>query len=600
MTIRMKLIVYIATMCVLLLSVSIGIGTWTINTIIYKLNTDLMSLKLDAKIDSIEDVVKLIEISGATTIEKYVRQAKTEMLQHLEESLSAENEQYYIMAGKEGRSILQVGGGHRLNIGNDVLAAMLDSRSGTATIRDEGRTYFTVYRYVDAWDWLVGVSLPAAVMFQQRRTYLMTVVLFSAIVFVGLSLLAYGIGKRLIVNPIAILVDATKAISTGNFNKTIELSQRDEIGQLADAIRTMAQQLHQNFAQIEDQFATIQRDMAERTRAEKEIRQLRNYLANIIDSMPSVLVGVGPDGCVTQWNKQAEKVTGLPFNQVMTKPVDSVLARLKDQMAQIKTAIRERRVISTPKVSRKEGLETRFEDITIFPLAANGVEGAVIRVDDVTEQVHMEEMILQSEKMLTVGGLAAGMAHEINNPLAGIIQTAEVMTNRLDNIIDKTIELAATDYDLKKQYDFKQIRIEKTYEKNLPEIPCQESKLQQVLLNILSNGAQAMQVAGTVSPRFCIKTYSDTGRDAVCIEIEDNGPGMDETTRKKVFDPFFTTKQKGVGTGLGLSVSYFIITKDHHGEMTVESRPGVGAKFIIRLPVTPARALRPEEEKGEA
>ncbi len=276
-------------------------------------------------------------------------------------------------------------------------------------------------------------------------------------------------------------------------------------------------------------------------------------------------------------------------------------------------------------------------------------------VQDISERKQMEEIIIQSEKMLSVGGLAAGMAHEINNPLAGMMQTAQVMAQRLttgldipasrkaaeatgssleaieqfmtargiprmirtiiesgqrvsaivnnilsfsrkdettvsshylDKILDKTVELAATDYDFKKAYDFKQIKITREYDGDLPAVPCQAGKIQQVVLNILTNGAQAMQEAGTPEPRFILRTYGDPARDMACMEIEDNGPGMDEKTRKHIFTPFFTTKPAGVGTGLGLSVSYFIITENHKGEMTVESSPGAGAKFVIRLPLT--------------
>ena len=291
---------------------------------------------------------------------------------------------------------------------------------------------------------------------------------------------------------------------------------------------------------------------------------------------------------------------------------------------------------------------------SFIPLITNGVEGAVIRIDDVTEKVRMEEMMVQSEKMLSVGGLAAGMAHEINNPLAGMMQTAQVMANRLaDNIripanrkaaeaagttlgaiesfmtargiprmiatinesgrrmagivdnmlnfarksdstvsshaleelIEKTLSLAATDYDLKKQYDFKRIEIRKMFDNSLPAVPCEGAKIQQVLLNLFRNAAQAMTEAGLKSPRISIRTrFGSQGRMAV-MEIEDNGPGMDEATRRRVFEPFFTTKPMGVGTGLGLSVSYFIITENHRGEMEVESRPGAGTKFIIRLPI---------------
>ncbi len=391
---------------------------------------------------------------------------------------------------------------------------------------------------------------------------------------------------------------------------------------------------------------------------EEELCKLRNYLSNIINSMPSMIVAVDNEGRVTQWNHQTEQVTGLNFKDAQAQPLAKVFPPLANEMNSILMSIRERRVIKSPKVSRKVAHEICYEDITIFPLVANGVEGAVIRVDNVTERVRMEEMMIQSEKMLSVGGLAAGMAHEINNPLAGMMQTAQVMAQRLkaganipanlkaaeaagitmesierfmeergiqrmieaitasgqrvseivnnmlsfarkedaavsahhlDKILDKTIELAATDYDLKKDYDFKKIEIIREYDDNLPAVFCQASKIQQVILNILSNGAQAMQGAGTPEPKFIVRTYVDPVRDMACMEIEDNGPGMKEEIRKHIFDPFFTTKPVGVGTGLGLSVSYFIITENHKGEMTVESSPGTSAKFVIRLPLSMGR-----------
>ncbi|BBO75389.1 hypothetical protein DSCW_28060 [Desulfosarcina widdelii] len=392
-------------------------------------------------------------------------------------------------------------------------------------------------------------------------------------------------------------------------------------------------------------------DITQRKKIEEELRQLRNYLTNIIDSMPSVLVGVDMEGRVTQWNKQAEKVTGRPSSQVLAKPLNVVFSQLADQLETIKTAIKERRVINSPKIAIKAGQETRFEDITIFPLVTNGVEGAVIRVDDVTERVRLEEMMIQSEKMLSVGGLAAGMAHEINNPLAGILQNASVLSNRLtgdlpanheaaeaagtsmtairkylelrklpnmienirksgslaaiivknmlsfarksdstvsshdlSGLLDQSLDLLKTDYDMKKHYDFKKIAIVREYDDATVPVPCESSKIQQVFINILKNGAEAMAEVSSPStqPMFLLRVRNDG--DWVRVEIEDNGPGMDETTRRRIFEPFFTTKPVGKGTGLGLSVSYFIITEDHGGEMRVHAVEDCGTRFVLRLP----------------
>jgi len=293
----------------------------------------------------------------------------------------------------------------------------------------------------------------------------------------------------------------------------------------------------------------------------------------------------------------------------------------------------------------------RYEDITVYPLAGLGMTGAVIRIDDVTEKVKLEEMMIQSEKMLSVGGLAAGMAHEINNPLGVILQAsqnvlrrvspdlpanariaeacgttlgavrnyleqreislfledirnsgfraAQIVENMLDfsrmsdtkgsptdmvSLLDRAVDLAASDFDLKKGFDFREIEILREVHPDVPLVICQPSKIQQVFLNILRNGAEAMMEARASgrTPRFVLRVLRD--ESMVRIEIEDNGPGMDEGMRRRIFEPFFTTKDPGKGIGLGLSVSYFIITEEHGGTLEVESQLETGSRFIIRLP----------------
>jgi len=322
------------------------------------------------------------------------------------------------------------------------------------------------------------------------------------------------------------------------------------------------------------------------------------------------------------------------------------------KLEDVRLAIRDQVVKSDAKLPWVVNGELRYEDVTIYPLESNGVEGAVIRVDDVTERVRMEETMIQSEKMMSVGGLAAGMAHEINNPLGAILQAcqnifrrvspeiaanarvaeacgttlqavsaylekreilvflddilqsgkraADIVSNMLGfsrkleraensadiaELLDKAIALAESDYDLKKRYDFRRIEIVREYDPEVPRVVCQASQIQQVFLNILRNGAEAMYEHGAKveTRRFILRVNREN--EMVRVEIEDNGPGLDETTQRRAFEPFFTTKAPGIGTGLGLSVSYFIIVKEHRGTLSVESRPGGGAHFIIRLPV---------------
>ena len=417
--------------------------------------------------------------------------------------------------------------------------------------------------------------------------------------------------------------------------------------------RSMPVEIHSNLLDYGDQQYAIAfvQDITERKRSDEELHRLRNYLSNIIDSMPSVLVGVDRQGAVTQWNRRAEQVTGIRSEQARYQPLDKVFPSLIHEMDRIQASIRDRQVLRDSKVPRGDSDATCYEDVTIYPLTANGVEGAVIRVDDVTERVRLEEMMIQSEKMLSVGGLAAGMAHEINNPLAGILQNAAVLESRLtgdlpanhkaaeaagtsmdairrylaerklfgmlENIrasgslaasivknmlsfarksdkvvsskaigalLDQSLDLLKTDYDMKKKYDFKQIEIVREYDDAAVPVPCEASKIQQVFMNILRNGAEAMtgMTDGQSSPAFVLRVQNDG--DWVRVEIEDNGPGMDENTRRRIFEPFFTTKPAGHGTGLGLSVSYFIVTEDHGGEMSVQAAETGGTCFVIYLP----------------
>lgn len=385
----------------------------------------------------------------------------------------------------------------------------------------------------------------------------------------------------------------------------------------------------------------------------RELRQAKKYIDNIVDSMPSILVGVDFNGKITQWNQKAATETGTDAKEALGKRFQKFFPYLTDFEQTIRQAVDGKKVVKKNKVLNKTGAQSRYENITVYPLRGTENKGAVIKMDDVTEQVMIEEMMIQSEKMLSVGGLAAGMAHEINNPLAGMMQNAQVLLNRLSqdlpanrkaaqkvgitmdalksymeerkilsqlehineagrraakvvenmlsfakkagqtrdyenlpDLLNRTIELARNDYDLKKRFDFRQIKIVIDKEDQFPMVLCEGSKIQQVFLNIIKNGAQAMADSPETiasGPEFQITCRVE--KETAVITIADNGPGMDEDVRKRVFEPFYTTKSPDRGTGLGLSVAYFIITEDHNGELAVTSDKGQGTCFTVRLPI---------------
>lgn len=392
----------------------------------------------------------------------------------------------------------------------------------------------------------------------------------------------------------------------------------------------------------------ISTDISRRKRAETELRELQSYLDNVIDSMPSALIGIDAKGRITRWNHEAELLSGLPQQEATGRPLDSVLPEFADQLVKVLQAISQRQSQPAEQVSfMKDGVHL-YKEMTVYPLVANGIEGAVLRIDDVTERVQIEEMMIQTEKMMSVGGLAAGMAHEINNPLGIMIQAvqnierrvsptleaslkaaeecqttvhaylkkrmvltliedireagaraAAIVANMLQfsrrsesakqavdipTLIEQTIALAANDYDLKKRFDFRHITITRDYPTELPMIRVIPTEIEQVILNLLKNSAQAIaaQHAPKSSPAITIRIrYNDK---YMSVSIEDNGPGIPKDIRKRIFEPFFTTKAVGSGTGLGLSVSYMIITNNHKGSLEVQSLPPQGTRFIFSLP----------------
>ena len=391
-------------------------------------------------------------------------------------------------------------------------------------------------------------------------------------------------------------------------------------------------------------------DITKIKKTERELRNTKEFIRSIVNSMPSVLIGLDADGIVTQWNTETERLTGVLTAQAEGRLLKEVFPQLSGHITNVRQTIEEQTVRKETKIKLRVAGKTILTDITIYPILSDPVKGAVIRVDDISDRVRMEEMMIQSEKMLSIGGLAAGMAHEINNPLAGMLQNIQVIRNRLEkefpaniaaasecgvsleaiktymekrsifsmmdlvtasgfraarivdnmltfsrksdhrkssyylhDIMEASIALIENDYSMKKKYDFRSIEIIRQYQEGLPPVACEKTQIQQVFLNILKNGAEAMAESGKMPHRFIIRCFKES--EDVIMEIEDTGPGIEADIQKRIFEPFFTTKEVGAGTGLGLSVSYFIITENHDGVLAVDSSPGKGTVFTIKLPV---------------
>lgn len=311
-----------------------------------------------------------------------------------------------------------------------------------------------------------------------------------------------------------------------------------------------------------------------------------------------------------------------------------------------------RSFLSTYRFRRSNGSYLYVENEGDFLLNSTGKPVRMVgTIKNYTDKMKLQELMIQSEKMTTVASLSTGMAHEINNPLGVISQSAQNIERRLlphfkknievaesvgvsldlvkkylderkitsmieaiksssaraariiinmlnfsrksgdkkelcslGKIVDRVLEIVENDFISEENDYFKKIRIVCECQQDLPEILCFSKDIEQVFLHLIRNSIQAMEAAGSkvIEPTITIRI---TGSNAyINIEVEDNGPGMDSYTRKKAFEPFFTTNTQGVGSGLGLSLAYFIITRNHGGTIVLESEPGWGVKFTISIP----------------
>jgi PAS domain S-box-containing protein len=398
---------------------------------------------------------------------------------------------------------------------------------------------------------------------------------------------------------------------------------------------------------------TVIQDITQLKKAESALRETEGYLLQLVAKAP---IGIAiHDGTHIRYANDTvsqlfQHATG---EEMIGRPIHTLFApEWQDEIRDRAT----RRMSGEAVPASYETVGMRLDgslfpmQISVIGLKQAGQPMLIIFFQDLTEQKARHEQLIQHEKMLMISGLAAGMAHEINNPLGIIAQDLQNLERRLsptlpknrqvaqelgidlaalqqylnqrevdsylanmqeaarrasriiDNmlqfsrtsgsahhpaplfdLIEHAIELAATDSDLRKIRAFSNIRLIRDYTPDLPLVPLNLIEIEQVLINLLKNAAQAL--SGEHRQQAEIRISARVDGTTVVIAIADNGPGMDETVRRRIFEPFFTTKDIGKGTGLGLSVSHAIITRNHKGRLQVTSAPGQGSCFTITLPL---------------
>ena len=372
--------------------------------------------------------------------------------------------------------------------------------------------------------------------------------------------------------------------------------------------------------------AELSSDLAGEVAAQsREIEEHRRFTSLIIDSLPIGLYVVDRDYRIQSWNRKRETGTqGLRRDAVVGRPVFDVLTR--QPAAQLRADFD--RVFETGEIQQSEqevrlGGETRHFRLSKIPMRLDGDEIThVITIgEDVTDWHRVQGQIMQSEKLAAIGQLAAGVMHEINNPLATIsacvaaiegrlpagtdagqageyLQTIDREVERCSRIVDGLLDFSrprATPkrpvslntlvdeslFLLKHHQRFRRLEVVRALAPELPDTQGSAEQLIQVLMALMLNALDAMEQGGELTVRTAV---SPARAGEVVVEVQDTGVGIPAHDQGKIFEPFYTTKPPGRGTGLGLSICYGIVS-DHGGRIEVDSAPGRGATFRVYLPV---------------
>jgi two-component system NtrC family sensor kinase len=367
------------------------------------------------------------------------------------------------------------------------------------------------------------------------------------------------------------------------------------------------------------------------SRRTREIEEQRRFTEKIIDSLPVSLYVIDRDMNIVAWNRNRELGgQGISRDEVLGRNVFDVLARQPRRMLEeeFTEVFRTGKIVRLDQESYTDG-QKKYWNINKIPMRVDNAEVShVITVgEDITEQKKMNEAVIHAEKLASIGRLAAGVVHELNNPLATIAACSEALIARLDDLKEqssgrdfgqyleiireeafrcKTITNSLLDFSHQRQAekfpgDINQIiehtlqltrhhpklgnlKLVKELNLSLGPVYVNEGQMKQIFIALISNSFDAMDGEGTLTIRTSWH-QSDQER-SVAVEFIDTGCGIPAAHLQKIFDPFFTTKPLGRGTGLGLSVCYGIVS-EHGGRIEVDSVEDQGSTFRVLLPVIP-------------
>ncbi len=355
-----------------------------------------------------------------------------------------------------------------------------------------------------------------------------------------------------------------------------------------------------------------------------ELERMREFSENILESLNDGLAVIDRDDRVVRWNRRLEELYGVRHEEAVGRRLEQILDPGFFEI--LRSGRRESpdgaALYRVPLASRHSPARRLLVNVATTPLRdmADAIAGTIVVVEDISARVQLEEQLQISEKMASIGLLAAGVAHEVNTPLTGIssfvqmlmqgtepddpktqvLEKIERQTFRAAKIVNGLLNLARpaqvdsgpVDVNnvindvlslLEHQLRTGRIQVRKELAATAPVVLGIEYKLQQVFLNLFLNARDAMPKGGWLS------IVTRAAPDGATVEVADTGSGIPADQLSRIYDPFFTTKDIGKGTGLGLSITYGIV-QEHGGTITCDSAPGQGTRFTLALPLAASRS----------
>ena len=413
----------------------------------------------------------------------------------------------------------------------------------------------------------------------------------------------------------------------GRYNRELEEIR----GQLEDRVRTRTATLDESNRQLKKNHAVLESEISKHQATAERLQQSESYITSIMQSMPLMLIGLDREGSITQWNTRAEEVSGLQEPEVLGKKLWQAYPSITVTPEQIDEAITNDCTL-TVKHSQRGAYHF---DITIYPLIDQPEPGVVVLIDDVTQRVTAENMLIERDKMSSMGELAGSLAHDVSTPVNAMLmdirevqsriaklecetatdpapmledallrgeQVSRVISNLLEfsssqagemkladipDVVDHSLELATAALTSSSGLQFRDVDIETSYEEGLPPIPCHETELQQVLLSLLRHCVNAL---GEIEREgFVPKVTLQVSQfyDALWLKVQHNGRGLSLQEQQALFEPFFADSRDASGDDYDasrrLSYPYFIITEQHRGQLAVTSDINDGTTFHIEL-----------------